>query len=139
MERTPASNATAALETVEVADSTSSGTGERFASELLRFPLAYLCDLPLATSFVLEARGIPIEIRCMSARSAFLGSGNQVRGAIFLDADELRAVALGVAAERLTSGDFRGLCLLKLADPGFRIDETFALAGAQASEAEIAR
>ena len=115
------------------------GAGAAFEGELLKCPVAWLPDLPVATGFVLEAPGIPVEIRCITTRLAEQDGEDGRRSAAFLDGEELRAVALAVQAERLTSADFRGFCLLKLQDPGFRITEEIALAGAQASEQERSR
>jgi hypothetical protein len=113
---------------------------DQFERELLRYPLSLLPQLPLATSFVLEVPGLPIEVRGMSARLANVGAsleaGCDGPGGVVLDGDELAAIALGVRAERLSSADCKGFCLLKLQDPGFRIDEAIAMAGAQASAQE---
>jgi hypothetical protein len=46
------------------------------------------------------------------------------------DAEELRAIAVGVQSERLRPADFAAFCLRKRMDPGFRVTEEAALDGA---------
>jgi hypothetical protein len=93
--------------------------------ELLSFPARHLGGLPLPVRIDLEAHGIAHEIvwtselRCAPPRS------------IAFDADEVRAIGIGVQAERLWPADFRGLCLRKLHDPSFRVTAQTALSGAQ--------
>jgi hypothetical protein len=111
--------------------------GETARRELLAFPAEYLSDLP-----------IPVTVGLVGAR---LGTGTVVlmcrrvcrrlsetepdaplalAAEIVFDAEELRAIAVGVQSERLRPADFAAFCLRKRVEPGFRVTEEDALDGA---------
>jgi hypothetical protein len=51
---------------------------------------------------------------------------------VVFDAEELRAIAVGVQSERLRPADFVACCLRKRIDLAFRVTEEVALDGARA-------
>lgn len=73
----------------------------------------------------MQATGLHREIEITTGRA-------EVRpGALILGGAELRALALGVEAERLFPADVKGYCLLKLHDPEFEISEELTLGGVE--------
>lgn len=102
-----------------------SPTSSRLAQELLGFPARYLAELPVKVRLRVQASGLHREIEITTGRV-------EVRpGALQLSGTELRALALGVEAERLFPSDVKGYCLLKLHDPAFEISEDLALGGVE--------
>lgn len=95
--------------------------------ELQAFPARYLIELPSPLGFSVQAHGIPTDIDLMTARLAY--GDEPLRGIVF-DADELAALVLGVENERVRPAEFKGFCLHKLQDPGFRLTPELALDGA---------
>jgi hypothetical protein len=93
--------------------------------ELLEVPAEYLAGLPIPVRIHLQDSAIAHQIRWTSEPVA------PPSEALVFDADEVRALAVGVQAERLWPADFRGFCLRKRLDPSFRVTEGLALAGAQ--------
>jgi len=105
---------------------------QRLQAELLSLPARHLRELPVQTRIVAHHGGMN--------RDIVLCSGPDVGSAegLCFDGDELRALALGVEAERLWAWDFTGFCLLKQHDARFVVTVAIALAGAQSSESEPA-
>jgi hypothetical protein len=110
-----------------------------FEAELLSYPAQHLAELPVATRFAVQVPGIPMEIELMTARLSQLDEramrrASAARGrpapSILFDGEELVAIARAAQAERLFAADFKGFCLLKLQDPGFRVTEEVAFDGA---------
>jgi hypothetical protein len=95
-------------------------------AELLAFPAAFLPELPIPVRFSLEGAGITQEIVWATYQPEALPAGT-----VWFDGEELRALAAAAQAERLWPADFKGFCLRKLHDPGFRVNELVALDGAQ--------
>jgi hypothetical protein len=93
--------------------------------ELLAFPAQHLNGLPVSVRIDLQATGINQPIHWASEPIAVPTDG------VFFDADEVRAIAIGVQSERLWPSDFKGFCLLKRHDPSVRVTEALALGGAQ--------
>ena len=96
-------------------------------AEVLALPAEHLTGLPLETSFILEGHGFACEI----VWSTGVVSEPRRAGQLLFDAAEVRALVLGVQAERLWPSDLKGFCLRKLHDPCFQITEGLALGGAQ--------
>jgi hypothetical protein len=96
-------------------------------AELLAFPAQLLGGLPVSSRITLQAHGFAPRI-IWSTESA---PGH--RDGIVFDADEVRALAVGVQAERLWSADLKGFCLRKLHDSSFQVTELAVLGGAQPS------
>jgi hypothetical protein len=95
------------------------------AQELLSFPARYLSELPVKVRIRVQTTGLHREIEITTGRA-------EVRpGALVLDGSELRALALGVEAERLFPADVKGYCLLKLHDPDFEITDDLTLGGVE--------
>ena len=101
-----------------------SGEQPRILVELLQFPARHLRELPVATRIHLQVAGWDTEIVLTSS------AGPAPTEAIHFDGDEVRALAIGVEAERLFAADFKGYCLLKLHDRSFRISAEHTLSGA---------
>lgn len=99
--------------------------GARQRGELLQLSAEHLSGLPMAVRITVQGLGITHPIRLASHRGSELPQG------IVFDGDEVRAIALGVQAERLWPADFKGYCLRKLHDPSFRVTPGLALGGAQ--------
>jgi hypothetical protein len=97
-------------------------------SEVLSFPAELLGELPVATRFELQGLGIATPIVWTTESNARAGA--DPFGIVF-DAEEVRALAIGVQAERLWAADLKGFCLRKLHDPSFRVNALVALGGAQ--------
>jgi len=96
-------------------------------AELLAFPAQLLGGLPVPSRFVLQALSFAPRIIWTTE------SAPVTRDGIVFDADEVRALAIGVQAERLWAADLKGFCLRKLHDPSFGVTELAALGGAQPS------
>lgn len=96
-------------------------------TEVLAFPAQLLGALPVASRFVLQ--GLGFSLRIVWSTESVPAS----RDGVVFDADEVRALATGVQAERLWAADLKGFCLRKLHDPSFRVTELLALGGAQPS------
>jgi hypothetical protein len=119
-----------------------------FEAELLSYPARHLPELPVATRFAIQVPGIPMEIEVMTARLSQLdervlrhAGGTPTRlgrpaPSILFDGDELLAIARAAEAERLYAADFKGFCLLKLQDPGFRVTDEVAFDGAHPAGAD---
>jgi hypothetical protein len=88
-------------------------------------PAEHLAGLPVSVRIIAQGLGIAHPIRLDS------GCNRELPQGIVFDGDELRAIALGVQAERLWPADFKGFCLRKLHDPSFRVTPGLALGGAQ--------
>ncbi len=93
--------------------------------ELLELPAQHLAGLPIPVRIHLQDSAIAHEIQWISGPVATPSE------ALVFDAGEVRALAVGVQAERLWPADFRGFCLRKRLDPSFRVTDGLALAGAQ--------
>lgn len=104
----------------------------RLQAELLSLPARHLPELPVQTRIVAHHQGLNKEIVLCSGRVA------GPPGEFCFSGDELRALALGVEAERLWAWDFTGFCLLKQHDPRFEVTGPIALAGAQPVESGAA-
>ncbi|MFI5306413.1 MAG: hypothetical protein ACHQ53_03610 [Polyangiales bacterium] len=107
---------------------TPGGLGARAREELLQLPAEHLSGLPVSVRITAQGLGIAHPIRLDSGR---FKDGNELPRGIVFDGDEIRAIAVGVQAERLWPADFKGFCLRKLHDPSFRITPGLALGGAQ--------
>ena len=108
----------------------------RLQAELLSLPARHLQELPVKTRIVAYHQGMNRDIvLCSGLAASPLPSA---AASLSFDGDELRALSLGVEAERLWAWDFTGFCLLKQHDPRFHVTEAVALAGAQVSEGERA-
>jgi hypothetical protein len=97
------------------------------AAEVRAFPAELLGSLPVPVSFVLQGLGMSAAIVWTTEPAP------SCRDGIVFDADELRALVVGVQGERLWPADLKGFCLRKLHDPSFRVNELLALGGAQPS------
>jgi hypothetical protein len=93
--------------------------------ELLGFPAEHLPALPVQTRISLQGLGIAHPITWTTGPAA------ERSGEIAFGGEELRAIALGVQAERLWPSDLKGFCLRKLHDPSFRVTAQLTLDGAQ--------
>jgi hypothetical protein len=98
-------------------------------AEVLAFPARLLAGLPVASRFILQGLGFTPRIIWTTESTPARRDG------IVFDAEEVRALAIGVQAERLWTADLKGFCLRKLHDPSFRVTELLALGGAQPSTA----
>jgi hypothetical protein len=94
-------------------------------TEVLAFPAEHLAGLPLPVRLVLRGMGIGLPIVWTSEAAPARRDG------VVFDAEELRAIAVGVQAERVWPADLKGFCLRKLQDSSFRVNELLALGGAQ--------
>lgn len=95
--------------------------------ELLSFPARELKGLPVPVRIELQASGI---------HHAIVWTSEPIEGpaeGLVFDGDEVRAIAIGVEADRLWPADLKGFCLRKLHDPSFRVTQGAALDGAQPS------
>lgn len=97
----------------------------RLRAEVLGFPARYLSELPVKLRIHVQCVGFPREIQLCT------GFVHARRGAVMFDGSELRALVLGVEAERLFPGDVKGYCLHKLHDPAFELTEELALGGVE--------
>jgi hypothetical protein len=102
---------------------------DRARAEVLAFPAQLLAGLPVASRFVLQGLGFSPRIVWSTEPAPASRTG------IVFDAEEVRALAIGVQAERLWTADLKGFCLRKLHDPSFRVTELLALGGAQPATA----
>ena len=97
----------------------------RLRAEVLGFPARYLSGLPVKLRIHVQCAGFPREIQLCT------GVMQPRRGVVTFEGSELRALALGVEAERLFPGDLKGYCLHKLHDPAFEVTEELALGGVE--------
>jgi len=106
---------------------------KRVQNELLSFPARLLIDLPEGVRFTVHGLGITGEV-VLSTSKFLVPPGASASARLTFSGEELRAIAIGVQAERLSHADLKGYCLLKLHDPGFRVTERIALNGAQPAD-----
>ena len=98
------------------------------ARELLDFPCQWLADLPEPFSLRLIVSGAPVPVVFeFAARAADLPV---LATRIVFDRDEVRALAIGVQADRVWHREFLGFCFEKWRKPGFRVGVSEALDGA---------
>ncbi len=118
---------------------------ERARAELFALPARLFSKLPLETRIELQHSATKQVFVWTSGRHSELVSA-QVKGgrreqprpaeararAYWLDGNEVDAVVLGLEAERTFSSDLTAFSLRKMHDPGFRVTQEHALAGAEA-------
>jgi hypothetical protein len=106
------------------------------ARSLLDFPARWLPDLPEPISLSLLVAGAPVPVVFAFATIATIATTPHSEDAAVLaatiryDRDELRALVLGVEADRIWHREFLGFCFEKWRRPTFRLSLTEALAGA---------
>jgi hypothetical protein len=89
-----------------------------------------LADLPQPIALHLDVAGSPLPVVFVTCSLSTHAST-----AIVFDRDELRALVLGVEADRIWHREFLGFCFEKWRDSSFRLSEEIALAGANPDEA----
>ena len=96
--------------------------------ELLEFPCQWLADLPEPFSVRLIVAGAPVpivfELAVRAAEVPVLATR------IVFDREEVRALAIGVQADRIWHREFLGFCFEKWRKPAFRVGLSEALDGA---------
>lgn len=100
---------------------------------LLNLPACLVPDLPLPVTLWLELEGAPSRVQ-LTTRSRAEADRMCPRGVladvIVFDREELRALIVGVEADRLWRKDLLGLCFDKWRTPEHRLTAADALAGA---------
>ena len=104
------------------------GRPHHVLNPLLGFPGRLLPDLPAPFRLVLNVSGAPVPV---AFENAVPHEAHTVLAAnVTFEAEELRALIVGVEADRIWHGEFLGFCFEKWRNPEFRVDASIALAGA---------
>jgi hypothetical protein len=99
-------------------------------SELFGFAAAQLAALPVPVRITLAGAITPRGN--VIWHTALRPPRSESQADLIFDGEEVRAIALGVQADRVRASELCTFCLRKLQDPGFRVTETVALDGARA-------
>jgi hypothetical protein len=104
------------------------GNSSVAARALLDFPARWLPDLPEPISISLLVAGAPVPV--VLATTPHSEEAAVLAATIRYERDELRALVLGVEADRIWHREFLGFCFEKWRRPTFRLSLTEALGGA---------
>jgi hypothetical protein len=105
-----------------------SGNSNIAARALLDFPARWLSDLPEPIGIPLLVAGAPVPVVFMTTPHA--EEASVLAATIRYDRDELRALVLGVEADRIWHREFLGFCFEKWRRPAYRLSLSEALGGA---------
>jgi hypothetical protein len=97
-------------------------------AELLDFPARLALDLPEPVLLRLQVAGAPVPVEIATYPAAL--EPPVLADRITFDREEVRALVLGVEADRIWHADFLGMCFEKWRSPGFHLRAADALAGA---------
>ena len=103
-------------------------------AELLSLPASLVPDLPLAVTLSLTIEGAPAQVQFTTRSHSDTQAREPLAEVVAFDREELRALFVGVQADRIWRKDLLGLCFDKWRRPEHRVSLREALAGANSDD-----